>query len=91
MIFICALSYGQYRGEYGIEDTRQSLFEARQKGIHPYCITIDKDAGDYLPYMYGAANYVLIEDFYSTGLKIFKSAGLFCKCQKTFDVLTHCI
>ncbi len=61
---------GQYRGEYGIEDTRQSLFEARQKGIHPYCITIDKEAGDYLPHMYGAANYVLIEDVAKLPLKV---------------------
>ena len=61
---------GQYRGEYGIEDTRQSLFEARQKGIHPYCITIDKQAGDYLPHMYGAANYVLIEDINKLPLKV---------------------
>ena len=61
---------GQYRGEYGIEDTRQSLFEARQKGIHPYCITIDKEAGDYLPHMYGAANYVLIEDINKLPLKV---------------------
>ncbi len=61
---------GQYRGEYGIEDTRQSLFEAREKGIHPYCITIDKEAGDYLPHMYGAANYVLIEDINKLPLKV---------------------
>ncbi|MCK5697442.1 MAG: hypothetical protein KAI02_04715 [Gammaproteobacteria bacterium] len=61
---------GQYRGEYGIEDTRQALFEVRQKGIHPYCITIDKEAGDYLPYMYGAANYVLIEDINKLPLKV---------------------
>lgn len=61
---------GLYRGEYGIEDTRQSLFEARQKGIHPYCITIDKEAGDYLPHMYGAANYVLIEDINKLPLKV---------------------
>ena len=61
---------GLYRGEYGIEDTRQSLFEARQKGIHPYCITIDKTAGDYLPHMYGAANYVLIEDINKLPIKV---------------------
>ncbi|MFK5984602.1 MAG: nitric oxide reductase activation protein [Pseudomonadota bacterium] len=61
---------GQYRGEYGIEDTRKSLFETRQKGIHSYCITIDKEAGDYLPYMYGAANYVLIEDINKLPLKV---------------------
>lgn len=61
---------GQYRGDYGIEDTRQSLFEARQKGIHCYCITIDKEAGDYLPHMYGAANYALIEDINKLPLKV---------------------
>ncbi len=51
-----------YRGEYGIEDTRQALMEARQKGIHPFCITIDKEAGDYLPHMYGAVNYTVIDE-----------------------------
>ncbi len=61
---------GQYRGEYGIEDTRKALFECREKGIHPYCITIDKEAGDYLPHMYGAANYVLIEDISKLPIKV---------------------
>lgn len=51
-----------YRGEYGIEDTRQALFEARRAGIHPFCITIDEQARDYLPHMYGAANYILVND-----------------------------
>ena len=35
-----------YRGEYGIEDTRQALFETRQLGIHPFYITIDDQASD---------------------------------------------
>ncbi|HHC73254.1 MAG TPA: hypothetical protein ENK54_10190 [Thiotrichales bacterium] len=51
-----------YRGEYGIEDTRQALFEARRAGIHPFCITIDSDARDYLPHMYGAANWTLVDE-----------------------------
>ncbi len=51
-----------YRGPYGIEDTRMALLEARRAGVHPFCITIDKDARDYLPHMYGAANYVVIDD-----------------------------
>lgn len=51
-----------YRGEYGIEDTRKALFEAKQKNIHSYCITIDEDGSDYLAHMYGAANYALIDD-----------------------------
>jgi len=54
--------YDSYHGEYGIEDTRMALFEARQQGIHPYCITIDEQARDYLPHMYGDSNYVVIND-----------------------------
>lgn len=52
----------QYRGEYGIEDTRAALFEARQAGIHPFCITIDERGADYLPHLFGAANYVVVAD-----------------------------
>jgi nitric oxide reductase NorD protein len=52
----------EYRGEYGIEDTRQALFEARREGIHAYCITIDREGQDYLPHMYGAANYTVLDD-----------------------------
>ncbi len=33
--------YGEYRGKYGIEDTRMALVEARSSGIHPFCIAID--------------------------------------------------
>jgi nitric oxide reductase NorD protein len=51
-----------YRGDYGIEDTRQALIEARQSGVHPFCVTIDEEARDYLPHMYGPASWVLIND-----------------------------
>nr|VFJ63853.1 MAG: nitric oxide reductase NorD protein [Candidatus Kentron sp. DK] len=51
-----------YRGVYGIEDTRQALREAHRYGIHPFCITIDEEGADYLPRMYGVANYVVIDD-----------------------------
>jgi nitric oxide reductase NorD protein len=54
--------YDSYHGEYGIEDTRMALFEARQQGIHPFCITIDEQARDYLPHMYGDSNFVVIND-----------------------------
>lgn len=59
-----------YRGEYGIEDTRQALIEAKRGGIHPFCITIDREAGSYLPHMYGAAHYVLIDDVRRLPLKV---------------------
>ena len=49
-----------YRGPYGIEDTRQALIEARRLGVHPFCITIDEEALDYLPHMYGPASFTVV-------------------------------
>lgn len=49
-----------YDGRYGIEDTRMALIEARRKGLQPFCVTIDEKGGDYLPYMFGAENFVVI-------------------------------
>ena len=49
-----------YRGPYGIEDTRRALIEAKYLGIHPFCITIDKEAMEYLQHMYGAVNFAVI-------------------------------
>jgi nitric oxide reductase NorD protein len=54
--------YDGYRGKYGIEDTRQALIEARRVGIHPFCITIDRSAREYLPHMYGEVNYTLVDE-----------------------------
>jgi nitric oxide reductase NorD protein len=51
-----------YKGDYGIEDTRKALMECREQGIHPFCITIDKEAQSYLPHMYGEVNYIFIDD-----------------------------
>ena len=59
-----------YRGEYGIEDTRQALIEARRSRIHPFCITIDREARDYLPHMYGAAHYAVIDDVVRLPLEV---------------------
>jgi len=59
-----------YRGEYGIEDTRQALIEAKRAGVHAFCITIDRDAASYLPHMYGAANYTVVEDVARLPLKV---------------------
>lgn len=50
----------KYDGRYGIEDTRMALIEARRQGLQPFCVTIDEKGGDYLPYMFGADNYVVI-------------------------------
>jgi nitric oxide reductase NorD protein len=50
-----------YRGDYGIEDTRQAVLEARARGVHPFCITIDDQAQAYLPHLFGPASYTLVE------------------------------
>jgi nitric oxide reductase NorD protein len=62
--------YDGYNGDYGIEDTRQALVEAKRLGIHPFCITIDKAEHSYLSHMYGAANYVFIDDLSKLPFKI---------------------
>lgn len=50
----------QYEGRYGVEDTRMAIHEARQMGLFPFCVTIDKKAGDYLPHLFGPGAYVVI-------------------------------
>ena len=59
-----------YRGQYGIEDTKKALIEARFLGIHTYCITIDEEAMDYLPYMYGKNNFAVINEVSKLPLKV---------------------
>ncbi|GIX22021.1 MAG: hypothetical protein KatS3mg121_0804 [Gammaproteobacteria bacterium] len=49
-----------YEGRWGIEDTRQALREARRAGIRPFCLTIDQEGNDYLPYLFGHDGYVLL-------------------------------
>lgn len=51
-----------YEGRYGVEDTRQAILEARRAGLVPFCITIDREAADYLPHLFGSQGYLLIND-----------------------------
>jgi nitric oxide reductase NorD protein len=60
----------EYRGEYGIQDTRKALLEAKRQGIHPFCITIDQEAREYLPRMYGDVNYALVDEVWQLPLKV---------------------
>jgi len=52
----------QYEGRYGIEDTRQAVITARQLGLFPFCVTIDRKGNDYLPHIFGKSDYVVIHD-----------------------------
>ena len=49
-----------YEGRYGIEDTRMAILDARQKGLRPFCVTIDEKANAYLPHLFGTGNYIVI-------------------------------
>lgn len=53
--------YDGYKGAYAIEDTRHALIEAKMAGIHPFCITVDKEAHAYMAHMYGEVNYIFID------------------------------
>ncbi|MBI5900595.1 MAG: nitric oxide reductase activation protein [Rhodocyclales bacterium] len=59
-----------YRGDYGIEDTRQALLEARRAGVRPFCITIDRAGADYLKRMYGPAAYAVLDEVRKLPLKV---------------------
>ncbi len=49
-----------YEGRYGVEDMRQAVTEARLQGIAPFCLTIDRQAAHYLPYVFGPRQYALL-------------------------------
>jgi nitric oxide reductase NorD protein len=55
--------YGKDRRgkDYGIQDTKVALQEARRKGIHTFCITVDREGKSYLPEMCGAEKFIVIE------------------------------
>ena len=50
----------RYEGRHGIEDTRKAILEARNQGLIPFCITIDEQASEYLPYLFGRQGYTFI-------------------------------
>ncbi|MDQ7042706.1 MAG: VWA domain-containing protein [Sulfurimonas sp.] len=52
----------RYDGRYGIEDTKKAIHEAKKMGLTPFCITIDIEAKEYLPYLFGKNGYALIRD-----------------------------
>ncbi|GJM05938.1 MAG: hypothetical protein DHS20C09_19340 [marine bacterium B5-7] len=52
----------QYEGRYGLEDTKMAVKEAKRKGIIPFCVSIDHEAYDYLPYIFGSQSYFHIKN-----------------------------
>ncbi len=50
----------RYEGRYGIEDTRRAVTEAKLQGVFPFCLTVDRNAANYLPAVFGARQYALL-------------------------------
>ncbi len=48
--------------EYAVHDTRQALIEAKQNGITPFCLTVDKSGHDYLKTMMEDFSYEVLPD-----------------------------
>jgi nitric oxide reductase NorD protein len=56
--------YGKDRRgkDYGIQDTKVALQEARRQGIYTFCITVDREGKSYLPEMCGIGKFIVIEN-----------------------------
>ncbi len=49
-----------YEGRYGIEDTRHAILQARHSGLSVFGITIDSEAQDYFPFLFGRGGYAIV-------------------------------
>ncbi|MEP6620992.1 MAG: VWA domain-containing protein, partial [bacterium] len=48
--------------DYGVEDSRRAVVDARADGILPYCITVDREAAaDYMADIFGASGYLTVQ------------------------------
>jgi nitric oxide reductase NorD protein len=51
----------RYQGPHGVEDARQAILEARASGIFPFCLTVDANASEYLPRIFGRAGHRMVQ------------------------------
>jgi len=48
--------------DYLIRDTKKAVDELSSKGMHSYCISLDKKADDYIQDIFGAGGYTVIDN-----------------------------
>lgn len=46
-----------YQGAYAMEDSRRALNDARAEGVVPFCLTVEQEEQEYLPYVFGTTGY----------------------------------
>ena len=49
-----------YEGRWGLEDTRQAVVEARRAGVLPFALSIDAQAGDVMPRLFGPGGWAWV-------------------------------
>lgn len=49
-----------YEGRWGLEDTRHAVHEAREAGLLPFCVSIDEEAHEYLPHLFGRGGWAQV-------------------------------
>lgn len=52
---------GQYKDDYALEDTKIALREAKQRGVETFCVTVDREAEQYLSRMYAHSQYCVVD------------------------------
>jgi nitric oxide reductase NorD protein len=50
-----------YEGSTAVEDTRAAVLEARQRGVHPFCLTIDRKEQTYLRRIFGETGHTILQ------------------------------
>jgi nitric oxide reductase NorD protein len=52
----------RYFVDYGVADSRRAVVEARSEGVHPYCITVDREgAAEYMADIFGETGYLTVQ------------------------------
>jgi nitric oxide reductase NorD protein len=51
-----------YEGRYGLEDTRQAFAEARAQDVHPFCVTVDREAPAYASHVFGHGAHAMLRN-----------------------------
>ena len=41
-----------------------------EAGVHPFCITLDREARDYVGHLFGDVNYVVVDDVSKLPLRV---------------------
>ena len=49
-----------YEGRFALEDCKRAVTEARSRGQTVFAVTVDRNAGDYLPAIFGRQGYALV-------------------------------